>query len=130
MQRLQALYLLKIRQATTRKQVAELLGVHRDTVGCWLNAYSQGGLPKLFARKKAPGKRPTLSADTQNELKQRLEQDDGFVSSRAIVDWVKEAYGINVGYDAVYKLVRYQFNAKRKVPRKHHKKRFSRRPVP
>ena len=37
-QRLQALYLLQTPQARTRRQVARLLGVHRDTVGRWLAA--------------------------------------------------------------------------------------------
>jgi hypothetical protein len=36
--RLQALYLLQTRQAHTRRPLARLLGVHRDTVGCWLAA--------------------------------------------------------------------------------------------
>jgi DNA-binding transcriptional regulator LsrR (DeoR family) len=37
-QRLQALYLLQTQQAHTRRQVAHLLGVHRETVGRWLAA--------------------------------------------------------------------------------------------
>jgi DNA-binding transcriptional regulator LsrR (DeoR family) len=37
-QRVQALYLLQTQQARTRRQVAHLLGVSRDTVGRWLAA--------------------------------------------------------------------------------------------
>ena len=37
-QRLQALSRLQTQQARTRRQVARLLGVHRDTVGRWLAA--------------------------------------------------------------------------------------------
>jgi DNA-binding transcriptional regulator LsrR (DeoR family) len=36
--RVQALYLLQTQQARTRRQVAHLLGVSRDTVGRWLAA--------------------------------------------------------------------------------------------
>jgi hypothetical protein len=37
-QRVQALYALQTQQARTRKQVARLLGVSRNTVGRWLAA--------------------------------------------------------------------------------------------
>ena len=127
LQRLQALYLVKTGQARTRKQVAFLLGVHRDTVGRWFLAYSRGGLSSLLTRKKAPGKPPTLSPLLQTQLKQRLEQEEGFASYGAIVDWIRTEYGIEVGYDAVYKRVRYQFKAKLKVPRKHHQKKTTNR---
>ena len=36
--RVQALYLLQTQQARTRRQVARLLGVHREPVGRWLAA--------------------------------------------------------------------------------------------
>ena len=57
-QRLQALYLLVSRQVKTRSAVAELLGVHRHSVGTWLGLYEQGGLESLLTIKKAPGKEP------------------------------------------------------------------------
>jgi transposase len=47
-QRLQALYLVLTQQARTRRQVARLLGVNRDTVGRWLAAYEAGGLSQLL----------------------------------------------------------------------------------
>jgi Homeodomain-like domain len=47
-QRLQALYLLQTQQARARRQVARLLGVHRDTVGRWLTrAWRCWGLGRL-----------------------------------------------------------------------------------
>ena len=42
--RLQMLYLLASGQAQTRQDVAQLLGVHRNTVGHWLARYATGGL--------------------------------------------------------------------------------------
>src|SRR5215831_20980019 len=60
-QRLQALYLLQTQQARTRRQVARLLGVNRDTVGRWLAAYARGGVPQMLTIAKAPGKPPLLS---------------------------------------------------------------------
>jgi hypothetical protein len=42
--RLQRLDLLASGQARTRRDVAQLLGVHRHTVGHWLALYATGGL--------------------------------------------------------------------------------------
>ena len=42
--RLQMLYLLASGQAQTRMEVAQLLGVHRNTIGHWLRRYEGGGL--------------------------------------------------------------------------------------
>lgn len=122
-QRLNALYLLKTGQAKTRKEVAQLLGVHRDTVGRWLTAYQKGGLDSLLKWEKAPGKTPLLTPEMQQDLKHRLQSDEGFSSYKAIAEFVRNEYGVSIGYDAVYKLVRYKFKAKLKVARKHHKKK-------
>jgi transposase len=60
-QRLQTLYLLQTQQARTRRQVARLLGVSRNTVGRWLAAYAAGGIARMLTIAKAPGKAPLLS---------------------------------------------------------------------
>ncbi len=77
-QRLQALYLLVSRQAKTRLAVAELLGVHRHSVGTWLELYEQGSLEGLLTIKKAPGKKPLASPEVVEALKERLHHPEGF----------------------------------------------------
>src|SRR5919106_657597 len=47
--RLQMLYLLASGQAQSRQAVAQLLGVHRNTIGHWLARYATGGLEALLA---------------------------------------------------------------------------------
>ena len=47
--RLQMLYWLASGQAQTRQDVAQLLGVHRNTIGHWLARYEAGGLAALLA---------------------------------------------------------------------------------
>jgi transposase len=69
--RLQALSLLQTQQARTRRQVAHLLGVHRETVGRWLAAYAQGGIPQMVMIAKAPGKPPLLSEARRHALRAR-----------------------------------------------------------
>jgi transposase-like protein len=47
-ERIQALYLLKSRQAETVQHLAVILGRNRVTVQRWLRQYRVGGLPKLL----------------------------------------------------------------------------------
>jgi transposase len=122
-QRLQALYLLQTQQARTRRQVAHLLGVNRDTVGRWLDAYALGGMARMLAIAKAPGKPARLSAAMQQGLRERLAQPQGFASYKAIWQWLGQEYGVSIAYNTVHKFVRYTLRAKLKVPRKSHIKK-------
>ena len=47
--RLQMLYLLATGQAQSRREVAQLLGGHRNTIGRWLALYEACGLEALLA---------------------------------------------------------------------------------
>jgi transposase len=123
-QRLQALSRLQTQQARTRRQVAPLLGVNRDTVGRWLAAYVHGGIPQLLTIAKAPGKTPLLSEDAQQALRERLAQPQGFASYTAIWQWLRQEFGVPIAYKTVHKLVRYTLRAKLKVPRKSHIKKI------
>ena len=122
-QRLQALYLLQTRQARTRRQVARLLGVSRNTVGRWFAAYAAGGIARRLMIAKAPGRAPLLSPAIRHALRERLAQPDGFASSKAIWQWLQHEYGLSIAYKTVHKLVRYHLHAKLKVPRKSHIKK-------
>ena len=51
-QRLTMLYLYRSGQTKTRKQAAEMIGVHRKTVGEWLATYASGGLDALWLMSK------------------------------------------------------------------------------
>ena len=55
-ERLTALYLLQSGLARHRKQVATLIGVSRETVGHWLNAYEDGGIEQMLHRSSPPGR--------------------------------------------------------------------------
>jgi transposase len=122
-QRLQALYLLQTQQARTRRQVAHLLAVSRNTVGRWLTAYESGGIPRMLTIAKAPGKVPSVPQAVQEALRHRLAQPEGFTSYKAIWQWLQHEYGLSMTYKTVHKLVRYRLRAKLKVPRKSHIKK-------
>ena len=61
--RLQMLYLLASGQAQTRQEVAQLLGIHRNTLGHWLAIYAVGGLDALLDVYVPPGQSVALPPD-------------------------------------------------------------------
>ena len=126
-QRLHALYLLASGQAANRSAVATLLGVDRNTVGCWLTRYRDGGLPALLAVYVPTGKRPALTPDQLAQLRQRLEQPEGFASYGAIQQWIATTFGVQMGYHAVHTLVHDKLRARPKVARPSHEKKVQRR---
>ena len=125
-QRLSMLYLLRSRGAKNRTQVAELLGVHRMSVGHWLKAYETGGLEKLLERRYPPGRLPLLTEEQRAILRAELEKPEGFQSYVEIQTFITDTFGVNMKYKAVYALVHDKWGAKPKVPRKSHIKKRKR----
>jgi transposase len=121
--RLQMLYLLAAGHAQTRQEVAQLLGVHRNTIGRWLAIYAAGGLEALLRLYQPAGKRPSLSPAVLASLGQALHRPEGFASYEALRQWVRQTHGINVKYKTLYNLVRTRFKTKLKVARPSHTKK-------
>ena len=124
-QRLSMLYLLRSGHAKNRKQVAELIGVHRISVGQWLATYETEGLEKLLERQYAPGRVSALNEAQQAALRAALEKPEGFQSYVEIQAYIADTFGVEMKYKAVYALVREKWGAKLKVPRKSHIKKTS-----
>jgi transposase len=114
---LQALYLLQTQQAHTRRQLARLLGVHRETVGRWLATYATGRLVQRLTMAKAPGTVPLVSPAMQQALRDRLSQPHGVASDKAMGHWLRPASGVPLAYTTGYQFVRYTLRAKLKGPR-------------
>jgi transposase len=121
--RLQMLYWLASGQAQTRRDVAQLLGVHRNTIGHWLALYDAGGLDALLALYVPAGKPLSLPPDVLAALEQALRQPTGFASYEALRQWVKQTHHLDVNYHTLYTIVRTKLNAKLKVPRPSHTKK-------
>jgi transposase len=121
--RLQMLYLLVTRQARDRQDVAQLLGVHRNTIGRWLARYATGGLDALLATYLPPGKPVSLAPEVRASLEQALHRPEGFASYEALRQWVQQTHGVEVRYKTLYTLVRVRFKARLKVARPRHTKK-------
>ena len=122
-QRLNALYLLKSGVVKNRTQVADLLGVHRLSVGTWLRAYETGGLEKLLQRGSAPGATPILTEAQQERLREALKNPQGFSSYGQIVEFIDKTFHIKMNYKTVYAMVHDKWGAKLKVPRPSYEKK-------
>jgi transposase len=117
------LYLLASGQARTRQDVAQLLGVHRNTVGRWLAIYAAGGLPALLATYVPAGKPVSLTPGVLASLEQALHRAEGFASYEDLRQWLRQTHGVEVKYKTLYTLVRVRFKAKLKVARPSHTKK-------
>ncbi|MFN6525615.1 helix-turn-helix domain-containing protein [Nostoc sp. ChiSLP03a] len=116
-ERLQMLYWLKSGQVTSRQAIAERLGRDQATITRWMRKYKDGGREGLLSVKHAPGKEPIVQGENLERLKQRLSEPQGFHSYSQIQQWLKTELGLSISYKTVYQLVRYQLQAKLKVPR-------------
>jgi transposase len=121
--RLQMLYLLAGRQAQTRLEVAQLLGVHRNTISHWLTIYETGGLEALLEVYRPAGKPVSLSPAVLASLQQALQEPAGFASYEALRQWVQQTHHVEVNYHTLYTIVRTRFRTKLKVPRPSHTKK-------
>ncbi len=125
-QRLHLLYLLASGQARRRCQAAHLLGVERNTIGRWLTLYQQGGLEALLDIYVPAGKAPAVAPEQLAQLRQRLQQPDGFASYGEIQQWIATTFGVQMGYHAVHTLVHDKLRARPKVARPSHEKKVPR----
>src|SRR5262245_59256728 len=126
--RLHLLVLLKSRQVTTRRQAAAHLAVHRNTITGWLRQYRHGGLETLLTYKEpgAPSGQKTLPPTVFAQLQAQLATATGFASYVEMQRWLREEYGLEVPYQTLHGIVRYQLKAKLKRPRPSHAKKTSR----
>ncbi|MEH2293577.1 helix-turn-helix domain-containing protein [Nostoc sp.] len=116
-ERLQMLWWMKTGQVTQHKELSQRLSRDGSTVTRWLQRYRQGGLKELLEVKPAPGATPKIQGEILKKLVARLECSEGFSSYGQIVEWLEQAFHLQVKYKTVYRLVHYQLKATLKVPR-------------
>ncbi len=70
----------------------------------------------------APGAARVIPPEVMERLKVLLAEPIGFLSYKAIWQWLRQECQVEVEYKTVYRIVRYELNAKLKVPRPRHYK--------
>ena len=103
--------------------MAQLVGVHRNTIGHWLALYKAGGLEALLALYVPAGKPLSLPPDVLVAIEQALRRPAGFASYEALRQWVQQTYHRDVNYHTLYTIVRAKFKPKLKVARPSHTKK-------
>jgi len=121
-ERLEMLYLLRSKQARTRKQAAELLAVHRTTISRWLDTYVAQGRAGLLVLKSGGNNPLSIPQEVLEQLIEKLGVPEGFPSYKAIQGWLREAHGLHLPYSTVHHIVRYRLKSKPKVGRPCHAK--------
>ena len=123
--RLQALYLIVKKEATSRSRVAQMLGFNRNSISNWFALYEAGGLEKMLEIHQPPGAKPKMTAAAIAEIEEILATEKGFRTYKEIHQMVVDKHQIEIGYGGVHKLVRYKLAAKAKSPRASNPKKKS-----
>lgn len=130
-ERVQALYLLKLKKAKTIQELAQNLGRDRTTVQRWLRRYRQGGVSELLKLQSRWGRKPGIpqwgatfrgedsprKLASERALNKRLHEREGFHSYGEIQEWLERTLGVSVSYQVVHRTVHYKLKGKLKRPR-------------
>lgn len=120
--KVQAIYLLKINAVETVNHLAILLGRGESTVHSWLHSYRTGGLTKLLEEPLKTGRPKKLEIETVSQIQRELSEPEGFDSYQEVHQWLAICLGIEVSYQTIHQLVRYELQSKLKVARSYHEK--------
>ena len=130
--RLHLLILIRSGRVQTRREAAEHLAVHRNSVTNWLATYEHGHLEALLqiGRTGPQRKQKTLPDAVFQALCERVNAE-GFPSYGAAQQWLHREFDLKIPYRTVHGIIRYRLGAKLKRARpRHKKKRFRRRHIP
>lgn len=115
--KVQALYLLKINAVDSIRHLAVLAARDETIVHRWLRSYREGGIEELLAEKKSTGRPKKIKVEDVAKLQQELRDPQGFSSYKELNFWLNFIKGVSVSYSTLYRCVRYELQAKLKVPR-------------
>jgi transposase len=120
--KVQALYLLKIQAVETVRYLSVIMGRAESTIHSWLQLYRQGGLSKLLEEHPKTGRPKKLEIETVAKIQRELSEPEGFLSYKEIKLWLFSCQNIEISYQTIHRVVRYELQSKLKVPRPCHEK--------
>jgi putative transposase len=108
-ERLMALYLLKVGKVTTLRDLATVLGRDYTTLFRWLRKYRTDGITGMLTLSQGPrGRKAAIPGEVLEKLRERLDQPTSFTSYKEVQGWLRREYGINASYKVVHEAVRYR----------------------
>lgn len=125
--KVQTLYLLKINAVETVRYLSLLMGRGESTIHRWLKVYRERGI-KVLLKEEEPeeegempssisGRPEVIDVETAAAIAQELKETEGFSSYREVQQWLEIVKGHKIGYISVWRICRYEFQAKLKTPR-------------
>lgn len=77
-------------------KIAELLEIHRNTVGKWIKRFQSGGIKSLSVQKRGPkiGSMMQLSSKEQNSIRKKLIEKEPDQLKLPFALWTREAVGL------------------------------------
>lgn len=118
--RVQMLIHLKRDGSLTKNYMGEALCVSSNSIQLWRKCYEEHGIEALLEDKRGGSRPGQISSSIYKRIEKRLNSPtEGFKSYKEAQNWIN-SFGINMGYHAVNKYLKRNFNTKLKVGRKSH----------
>ncbi|KXA96915.1 hypothetical protein AKJ37_04150 [candidate division MSBL1 archaeon SCGC-AAA259I09] len=110
-----------------RREMADILSVHRETVRLWIKRFDESGVDGLWDEER-PGRPSKLSEAEREQVRADLEQspkefgyESEVWSTRMVLDHLREEYGVEYHPRYIQRFIR-KLGFELKKPRpKHHK---------
>jgi transposase len=119
--RIRMLQLIRKKKIQTKDDLAEALRVSPSTIHQWRTRYRKGGMNLLLEDNRGGKKPAAIQGEAYRALQKRLHSPkEGFRSFVELQQWLKQEYGIAMGYHAVNKFIKRKFQARLKAGRKSH----------
>ena len=122
--RVLCLILLKTKKFATQKEVADYLGVCRQSLVGWLTKYRRDGISGILISPNRNKPSKIISSEIHQGLSIKLQDSKnpllGYLDAK---HWVKETYGVTVQYHWLRLYMIKHFKTKLKSPRKSHYKK-------
>lgn len=119
--RVECLILLKEGRFLSQKETAAYLGISLKTIDRWLRVYRKQGADELVAPESRNKPSKVFTEEVHKGLEAKLQDSsDPLLGYTHAQQWVKENYGVQVGYQWLWTYLKKNFRTKLKVPRKSH----------
>lgn len=119
--RIQMLILIKEGKGSSKRELADALGVNHNSVQTWRTAYKKKGLSALLRFERGGFKPSIISPKVHRAIEKRLKSPtDAFHGFDQLRRWIDEHFIPSINYHTVNKYVKRHFGAKLKVARKSH----------